>query len=415
MSTMRHAPSASPAHWCSRIGVMRSWPASPRSTRRSVSNAPAGARRNSASRSTRLAPTGCRSTGPPSTRRARRSSVRERSPTIRSTSWCPISTGRHSSRRGSCAAPTRRSSTTPGLARRLAICTATRSPCSNGSSARSVLTANAVVGFWPANTVGSDDIAVWCDETRKDALATFRTLRQQMAKPDGRPNVALADFVAPAETGVADYVGAFAVTTGPRPRRDRRRVRGRQRRLFGDPRQGPCRPARRGIRRATPRTRPARAVGLCPGRGPVESGPDRRAIPGHPAGARLSGLPGSHREEDALRPPRRRGTGRDHADRVVRHVAGRIGVSGTTSGTPPVTTSVSVGSVATSSPTTPRERASRSPTRSAGWRRIWLTTDFCRQATTATRGAHRLRQRRPGSGDDRQRLKRLADARVVYV
>ena len=47
------------------------------------------------------------------------------------------------------------------------------------------LDANAVVGFWPANAVGGDDIAVWCDETRKDALATFRTLRQQMAKPEG--------------------------------------------------------------------------------------------------------------------------------------------------------------------------------------------------------------------------------------
>ncbi len=76
------------------------------------------------------------------------------------------------------------------------------------------LTANAVVGFWPANTVDADDIVVWRDETRSDALATFRTLRQQMAKPDGRPNVALADFVAPAETGVSDFVGAFAVTTG---------------------------------------------------------------------------------------------------------------------------------------------------------------------------------------------------------
>jgi 5-methyltetrahydrofolate--homocysteine methyltransferase len=77
-----------------------------------------------------------------------------------------------------------------------------------------LLTANAVVGFWPANTVGDDDIAVWGDEARKEALATFRTLRQQMAKPDGRPNLALADFVAPVETGLADHVGAFAVTTG---------------------------------------------------------------------------------------------------------------------------------------------------------------------------------------------------------
>jgi 5-methyltetrahydrofolate--homocysteine methyltransferase len=76
------------------------------------------------------------------------------------------------------------------------------------------LQADAVVGFWPANTVGADDIAVWRDEERHDALATFRTLRQQMAKPGGRPNVALADFVAPTESGVPDFIGAFAVTTG---------------------------------------------------------------------------------------------------------------------------------------------------------------------------------------------------------
>ena len=75
------------------------------------------------------------------------------------------------------------------------------------------LRASAVVGFWPANAVG-DDIVAWRDEDRSEALATFRTLRQQMAKPDRRPNVALADFVAPRETGVADYIGAFAVTTG---------------------------------------------------------------------------------------------------------------------------------------------------------------------------------------------------------
>ncbi|HEV7604990.1 MAG TPA: methionine synthase [Candidatus Limnocylindrales bacterium] len=76
------------------------------------------------------------------------------------------------------------------------------------------LTADAVVGFWPANTTEGDDIVVWRDEGRTDALATFRTLRQQMAKPDGRPNLALADFVAPTETGLADFIGAFAVTTG---------------------------------------------------------------------------------------------------------------------------------------------------------------------------------------------------------
>jgi 5-methyltetrahydrofolate--homocysteine methyltransferase len=76
------------------------------------------------------------------------------------------------------------------------------------------LHANAVVGFWPANAMDADDIAVWRDESRTDLLATFRTLRQQMEKPAGRPNVALADFVAPVESEVADFVGAFAVTAG---------------------------------------------------------------------------------------------------------------------------------------------------------------------------------------------------------
>nr|MCU0478003.1 methionine synthase [Chloroflexota bacterium] len=75
------------------------------------------------------------------------------------------------------------------------------------------LRADAVVGFWPANSVG-DDIVAWRDPGRTEALATFRTLRQQMAKRDGRPNLALADFVAPRATGAEDFVGAFAVTTG---------------------------------------------------------------------------------------------------------------------------------------------------------------------------------------------------------
>jgi 5-methyltetrahydrofolate--homocysteine methyltransferase len=75
------------------------------------------------------------------------------------------------------------------------------------------LRADAVVGFWPANAVG-DDIVLWRDAARHEPRATFRTLRQQMAKTDARANLALADFVAPRETGLADFVGAFAVTTG---------------------------------------------------------------------------------------------------------------------------------------------------------------------------------------------------------
>jgi 5-methyltetrahydrofolate--homocysteine methyltransferase len=70
-----------------------------------------------------------------------------------------------------------------------------------------------VFGFFPANSTG-DDIELYADEDRKRHAAVIHTLRQQMIKPPGRPNLALADFVAPGESGVLDYVGAFAVTAG---------------------------------------------------------------------------------------------------------------------------------------------------------------------------------------------------------
>ena len=75
------------------------------------------------------------------------------------------------------------------------------------------LTASGVVGFWPANSTG-DDIELYADETRKKRVATLHTIRQQMDRDRDRPNLALADFVAPKETGLADYVGGFAVTAG---------------------------------------------------------------------------------------------------------------------------------------------------------------------------------------------------------
>jgi 5-methyltetrahydrofolate--homocysteine methyltransferase len=76
-----------------------------------------------------------------------------------------------------------------------------------------LVTARAVVGFWPANAVG-DDIELYTDDSRQKVLATIHTLRQQMVKPPGRPNLALADYTAPKATGVADYVGGFVVTAG---------------------------------------------------------------------------------------------------------------------------------------------------------------------------------------------------------
>lgn len=71
----------------------------------------------------------------------------------------------------------------------------------------------AVVGFWPANAVG-DDVKLFSDEARTEELATLFTLRQQLSKRDGKPNMALSDFVAPLETGTPDYLGGFVVTTG---------------------------------------------------------------------------------------------------------------------------------------------------------------------------------------------------------
>jgi len=74
--------------------------------------------------------------------------------------------------------------------------------------------AHGVVGFWPANAVGDDDIAIYTDESRSERLATLYTLRQQMMRESGRGNTALSDFVAPEDSGVADYIGGFAVTAG---------------------------------------------------------------------------------------------------------------------------------------------------------------------------------------------------------
>ena len=75
------------------------------------------------------------------------------------------------------------------------------------------LAMRAMIGFWPANSEG-DDILVFADEARKTPIATLHTLRQQLARREGRANVALSDFVAPRASGLADYIGAFAVTAG---------------------------------------------------------------------------------------------------------------------------------------------------------------------------------------------------------
>lgn len=74
------------------------------------------------------------------------------------------------------------------------------------------LSANGVIGFWPANTINDDDIEVYEDDTRTVIKTVLHTLRQQTKKPANEPNIALADFIAP--KGHADYIGGFAVSTG---------------------------------------------------------------------------------------------------------------------------------------------------------------------------------------------------------
>ena len=74
-------------------------------------------------------------------------------------------------------------------------------------------TAKGVYGFFPANRVG-DDIELYADEKRDEVVTVFHSLRQQMKKKAGNANYALADFVAPKESGRADYLGGFAVTAG---------------------------------------------------------------------------------------------------------------------------------------------------------------------------------------------------------
>jgi len=75
------------------------------------------------------------------------------------------------------------------------------------------LTARAVIGFWPANAVG-DDVELYTGEDRTETASTIHFLRQQIDKREGRPDFCLADFIAPKDTGLADYMGGFAVTAG---------------------------------------------------------------------------------------------------------------------------------------------------------------------------------------------------------
>jgi 5-methyltetrahydrofolate--homocysteine methyltransferase len=77
-----------------------------------------------------------------------------------------------------------------------------------------LLTANGVFGIFSANTVAHDDIEIYSDDTSKGVKSVLHSIRTQTPKSDGLPNLALADFIAPKESGRKDYIGAFAVTAG---------------------------------------------------------------------------------------------------------------------------------------------------------------------------------------------------------
>jgi len=74
--------------------------------------------------------------------------------------------------------------------------------------------AHAVFGFFPANTVNGEDIEIYSNDNPDEVLTTLPGLRQQAPMPEGKPNLCLSDFIAPAESGVQDYIGCFAVTAG---------------------------------------------------------------------------------------------------------------------------------------------------------------------------------------------------------
>ena len=76
------------------------------------------------------------------------------------------------------------------------------------------LTAKAVIGIWPVNSNGKDDVSIFTNEERTEVEETFYSLRQQTQKAKNLPNFSLADFIAPKETGLQDYLGGFVVTAG---------------------------------------------------------------------------------------------------------------------------------------------------------------------------------------------------------
>ena len=208
--------------------------------------------------------------------------------------------------------------------RRRARSMTTRRRCCDKIVDENWFKASAVVGFWPANAAG-DDIVVYGDEAREQAIATLHTLRQQIARREGRANVALADFVAPHGSGVPDYVGGFVVTAGI----GEDEVADRFKRANDDysaimVKALADRLAEAFAERLHQRVR-KEFWGYAPDETLEHRRSDRGEISRHPPGAGLSGAARSHREGHAV-PAARGRAHRREADRELRDVAGRVGL-----------------------------------------------------------------------------------------
>ncbi len=182
------------------------------------------------------------------------------------------------------------------------------------------LKAHGVLGLWPCNRLGDDDLAVYEDEERTVELARLHHLRQQSIKPEGQANYCLADFVAPA--GTPDYLGAFAVTAGD----------GIDEVLAGYPNddyssihdQGVGGPAGRGFRGIPASRNAPPLLGLRGRRESGQRGADSRTLPGDSPGSGLSGLPGAQRKEHSVPAAGHLGQHRHPAHRELCDAARRL-------------------------------------------------------------------------------------------
>ena len=168
------------------------------------------------------------------------------------------------------------------------------------------LQARAVIGLFPANSV-DEDVELYADDARTQVLRSACTscASRRICRKASR-TARWPTSSHPRVSGVRDYFGAFAVTAGIGIEPHAAALRGRARRLFEHHAQGAGRPAGGSLCRAAARARAARVLGLRAGREARQRAADPRGISRHPAGARLSGLPGSHREGHAVAPAGRR-------------------------------------------------------------------------------------------------------------